>query len=58
MRSIKGALLERGYAQADATDLAKADPDIEFDPTNNSFLWLGSAEVSSLGFEMFLRHVC
>jgi hypothetical protein len=55
MRSIKEALLERWQAQADAVDLAKVDPDIEYDPTNNSFLFLGDAEVSSHAFVLSLN---
>lgn len=57
MRSIKEALLERWQAQADAVDLAKVDPDIEYDPTNNSFLFLGEAEVSSHAFVVFLTYL-
>lgn len=46
MRSIKKALLERSYAQIDAAELAKADPEIEYDPAHNSYRFSGILEVS------------
>jgi hypothetical protein len=56
MRSIKEALLERSYAQTDAAELAKVDPDIDYNPTHNSFLYLGEAHVRISAFGAFSRY--
>lgn len=45
MRSIREALLERSYAQTDAAELAKVDPEIQYDPMQNTYLFLGETEV-------------
>lgn len=45
MRSIREALLERSYAQTDAAELAKVDPEIQYDPIQNTYLFLGETEV-------------
>jgi len=57
MRSIKEALLERSYAQTDAAELAKVDPDIDYNPTHNSFLYLGEAHVSVSLYLMCFRDI-
>ncbi|QDS69798.1 hypothetical protein FKW77_010423 [Venturia effusa] len=46
MRSIKEALLERSYAQVDAAELAKVDPDIEYDPEQKTYRYLRRIQVA------------
>lgn len=41
MRAIRETLLERSYAQTDARELAKVDPEIQYDPIKNTYLYLG-----------------
>lgn len=44
MRAIRETLLERSYAQTDAVELAKVDPEIQYNPRKNTYLFLGEIE--------------
>ncbi|TLD36435.1 Ribosomal protein L47 mitochondrial [Venturia nashicola] len=44
MRAVRETLLERSYAQADAAELAKVDPEIEYDPIKNTYRFLGETK--------------
>lgn len=56
MRAIRETLLERSYAQTDARELAKVDPEIQYDPIKNTYLYLGETleegSVDPLAYEI------
>jgi hypothetical protein len=58
MRAIKETLLERSYAQADAAELAKVDPEIDYDPLLSSYIYLGPMEVSLLVLTLAPQDLC